>query len=256
MKKFITFALVAVLLCAALCTSAFAAEEKPFFVTHFNDPYPEGAGVVFTDPYEHAGWWLHVVFEPVNGVENTYKITNIVSGLSDGTATPQEIPEGGFVWAANYGNDYPALNLGDIDYTNPNCNAAITDALTWSVGQMFTISGLDLEALTVPTSTPDVAWYEDSYVCTATYTLYEGDVPATSDGEPTDDSEDDTSAPADTESKTESKDDESKAPATSSADSSDAPADDAGMPIWVIALIVVAAVAVVAVIVIVIIKKK
>ena len=253
MKKFITFALVAVLLCAALCSSAFAAEEKPFFVTHFNDPYPEGAGVVFTDPYEHAGWWLHVVFEPVNGVENTYKITNIVSGLNDGTATPQEIPEGGFVWAANYGNDYPALNMGDIDYTNPNCNAALADALTWTVGQMFTITGLDLEALTVPTSTPDVQWYEDAYVCTATYTLYEGDAPANSEDASAENSEDETSAPAPTESKS---DDDSKAPATSSADSSDAPADDAGMPTWVIVLIIVAAVAVVAVVVIVIVKKK
>ncbi len=256
MKKFITFALVAVLLCAALCSSAFAAEEKPFFVTHFNDPYPEGAGVIFTDSYEHCAWAIHVVFEPVSGVENTYKITNIVSGLSDGTATPQEIPEGGFVWASNYGNDYPTLGLGDIDYTNPNCNAAITDALTWTIGQMFTITGLDLEAMTVPTSTPDVQWYEDAYVCTATYTLYEGeagDAPATSDDASVEDSEDDTSAPAPTESKS---DNDSKAPATSTADSSDAPADDAGMPVWVIVLIIVAAVAVVAVVVIVIVKKK
>ena len=253
MKKFITFALVAVFLCAALCSSAFAAEEKVFWVTHFNDPYPEGAGVVFTEPYEHAGWWIHVVFEPVN-VENTYKITAIVDGTPDGSATPQDIPEGGFVWAANYGNDYITLGQGDTNFTNEAVRTAITEALTWQVGQMYTFSGLDLDTLEVPTTTAGTNWYDAGYVCTATYTLYEGDVPdapatsadASEDG-------DDASAPADTESKT---DNESKAPATSDADSSAASADDAGVPMWVIALIVVAALAVVAVVVIVIVKKK
>ncbi len=256
MKKFLTFALVAVLLCAAFCTSAFAeetpAEEKVFWVTHFNDPYPEGAGVVFTEEYEHAGWWIHVVFEPVN-VENTYKITNIVSGLADGSATPQAIPEGGFVWAANYGNDYITLGQGDTNFTNAACNTAITEALTWQVGQMFTFKGLDLDTLEVPTTTAGTNWYDASYVCTATYTAYTGEVP---DAPATpDDSKDDSSTVTESKGDESVKNDESKAP-VSAEDSSAAEDAEDGIPTWVIVLIVIAVVAVVAVVVVFVVKKK
>ena len=58
------------------------------------------------------------------------------------------------------------------DYTSPNCNNMIADALTWKVGDKFVFEGLDLEGKTVPTSTPDTNWYDDAYVCTAKYAAY------------------------------------------------------------------------------------
>ncbi len=277
MKKFITFALVAVLLCAALCSSAFAAEEKAFWVSHFNDSTPEGAGVIFTEkPTEGCTWWVMFAFAPT-GTENVYEVTAVVDGTGDGSAGPMDVPEGGFVYGLNTGNDWPTVlaNAGATgdgatgqwfdnadhaakpNYINDNNNAAMADAkATFTVGTKIELIGVDFDTLTVPTSTPDKNWYDADYVCTATYKLFEGeagDAPANSEDASAENSEDETSAPAPTESKS---DDDSKAPATSSADSSDAPADDAGMPTWVIVLIIVAAVAVVAVVVIVIVKKK
>ena len=148
-------------------------EAQMFWVTHFADSSVEGAGSIFTQSYSGAGWWLHVAFAPVTveGAENAYEIVAISSGLADGSATPLDIPEGGFVWAANYGNNYPQINAdgSGIDYTSPNCSGAIDTAKLWMVGDKMQILGLDLEGMTIPTDTADVIYYDDAYVCTATW---------------------------------------------------------------------------------------
>ena len=146
-----------------------AATAQMFWVTHYNDGFQEGAGSIFTETDTAGGWWIHVAFKPVEGAENTYEITEITNGLADGSAATVALPEGGFVWAANYGNDYPTINPGDpsaIDYTSDNCTNFINYATTWAVGDQFVIEGVDFE--NVPTSTPDVKWYEAEYICTAT----------------------------------------------------------------------------------------
>ncbi len=146
-------------------------EAKMFWVTHFGDSAVEGAGSIFTAPYTGAGWWLHVAFAPVTveGAESVYEIVAITNGLGDGLATPLEIPEGGFVWAINTGNDYISLGMGDTDFTSPNCNGMVADAKLWMVGDKMQILGVDLEGQTIPTSTEDVIYYDDAYVCTATW---------------------------------------------------------------------------------------
>ena len=146
-------------------------EAQMFWVTHFNDGSSEGAGAIFTETDTAGGWWLHVAFAPVTveGAENAYEIVAITNGLSDGSATAVEVPEGGFVWAANYGNDYITLGMGDTDFTSPNCSGAIDTAKLWMVGDKMQILGLDLEGLTIPTDTADVIYYDDAYVCTATW---------------------------------------------------------------------------------------
>ena len=146
-------------------------EAKTFWLTHFGDASVEGAGSIFTQSYSGAGWWLHVAFVPVTveGAENVYEIVAISNGLGDGSATPLDIPEGGFVWAANYGNDYISLGMGDTDFTSPNCSGAIDTAKLWMVGDKMQILGLDLEGMTIPTDTADVIYYDDAYVCTATW---------------------------------------------------------------------------------------
>ena len=159
------------------------AEPEMFWLTHYNDGFVEGSGVIFTEEDTAGGWWIHVAFAPIAGAENAYEIVEITNGLSDGSATTVAVPEGGFVWASNYGNNYPALGgYGDdaIDYTSPNCTDAINRATAWQVGDQFVISGVDFE--TIPTSTPDVNWYDDAYVCTATIAPYvPGSAPETPD---------------------------------------------------------------------------
>ncbi len=152
-----------------------AAEWKDLWVTHYNDNTAEGSGVVFTDAYEGAGWWYHVVFAPVEGSKAAYEIVAVSDGTPDGKGVAQAIPEGGFVYCLNYGNDYPALNGGDIDYATDGAKAMLEDVIAnWKIGDKFVFDGIDFANKTVPTSTPDVEWYKDGeYVCTAKYKVYE-----------------------------------------------------------------------------------
>ena len=268
MKRITALVIALLMLCLMVPTAAMAEEEKPFWVTHFNDSASEGAGAIFTQPYQNAGWWLHFAFAPTD-VEGVYQIVDSSNGLGDGLALPLEIPEGGFVWAANYGNDYIALGIGDTDFTSPSCTNCIDDVVaSWMTGTLVKFNGLDLEALTVPTSTPGTLWYDDAYVCTATYSIYEGDANVTVPGDdessaPADDSSaeasDDASADASSEAESSAAE-SSEASNASSAASEDesSSADDAegGLGTGAIIAIIVAAVVVVAVIVVVATKKK
>ena len=156
------------------------AEPEMFWLTHYNDGFVEGSGVIFTEEDTAGGWWLHVAFAPIAGAENAYEIVEITNGLADGSATTVAVPEGGFVWASNYGNDYISLGMGDTDFTSPNCTDAINRATAWQVGDQFVISGVDFE--TIPTTTSGVNWYDDAYVCTATIAPYvPGSAPETPD---------------------------------------------------------------------------
>ncbi len=147
-------------------------EDHLFWVTHYNDGTVEGAGTVFTREDTAGGWWLHVGFAPTNK-EGVYEITAISNGLTDGSAKSLEVPKGGFVWAANYGNDYASMESGGINYTSENCASAIEYAKTWRIGLRFTVHGVDFAE--VPTSTPAMLWYDASYICTATIAPYHED---------------------------------------------------------------------------------
>lgn len=276
MKRISAIAIALLVLCLSLVPmTAFAAEEKPLWITHYNDNTTEGAGSIFTTEYSGAVWWIHFAFAPTD-VEDVYTITAISNGIADGSATALAIPEGGFVFALNVGNDYATINgnPNDIDYTSPNCSNAINDyAANWMVGMNIKFNGLDLEGFTVPTSTPDVKWYDDAYVCTATYSVYEGEVGSgdesseateesseavTESSEVVDESseaEESSEASAESsEAATESSETESSA-ANSSATDSSAAEDEGGLGIWIWVIIGVAVVVVV-VVVIVVAKKK
>ncbi len=147
-------------------------EMKDFFISHYNDSYVEGAGVVMTETYSGAGWWIHVSFKPVEGKTGVYEVVETSNGLADGSGTALAIPEGGFVYAANTGNDYPALGMEGEDYTNDAVNASIELVKTMTVGSQWIFEGLDLEGKTIPTTTPDTNWYDDGYVCTAKIGAY------------------------------------------------------------------------------------
>ncbi len=171
----LVFAMVAATVCA---TFAFAEAETSddthtFWLTHYDDGYVEGAGVVFTDTDTAGGWWLHAAFKPVSGTANVYEIVELTDGISDGKAVKVTKPEGGFVYGINIGNDYTEGGTKEgTNYTSKNCNDAVVYAQTWKVGDKFEITGLDLANKTVPTSTPDKKWYDPDYVCTATIKPY------------------------------------------------------------------------------------
>ena len=259
MKRISAFLIALLLVCLCLpVTGAMAAEEKSFHVTHFNDNTSEGACVIFTEAYTGAIWWLHVAFEPVEGIENGYKIVDISDGTGAGNGLALTIPEGGFVWAANYGNDYPALGMAGVNYVNEATSSAITEAKTWAIGNILVIEGLDLEGKTVPTTTPDTVWYDASYVCTATFKPYEGEIPGLDDG-----SKDETVSEEDDNTETVSKeegntDTESKKPATDTEskedDAKETEDGNNNVIIWVIVGVVV--VAVIGAVIIVAKKKK
>ena len=152
------------------------ANAEVFWVTHINDHNSEGAGSIFTSAYEGAVWWLHVAFAPT-GTAGVYKITAISDGIPEGKGEAQAIPEGGFVYAINKGNNYIELGIGDTDFTSPNCDAAIAQAQTWKVGDEFKFYGIDPLNPTVSTSTPGLVWYEDNYVCTSYFERLTDDEP-------------------------------------------------------------------------------
>lgn len=160
-----------------VCTASFTADGQnaaPFaasgslWVTHYNDITVEGAGSIMTKSYTGGAWNLHIAFAPVEG-SAAYEITAISNGTEGGTGTALAIPSDGFVYTLNYGNDYISLGWGDTDFTSEACDAMIAAALTWTVGDQFVLSGVDLDNLTVPTTTSSLNWYDDGYVCTATY---------------------------------------------------------------------------------------
>ena len=271
MKRIISVFAVALLLVMAFASFAVSAEESTFHVTHYNDSAAEGACVIFTETYSGGGWWIHVAFAPVEGKENTYEIVEMVNGVSDGSGVPLEIPEGGFVYGLNTGNNWGDLTQAAIDagnfesqwwygnyqqdqeyyttnFVNEATKAMITTTTSWVVGDVFVINGLDLEGLTVPTSTPDTKWYDEAYVCTATFTAATDDSQLPEESDPEAESK-----PAD-----ESKPANESVPADTSApadNSADAPADGGNTTLWIV-LGVVGAVVVIAVIVIVSKKKK
>ena len=159
------------------------AAENLFWLTHFEDASREGAGVIFTQADLSGAWWTHVSFAPVEGQANVYQVVEICNGGIDGSGVSLAIPEGGFVYAMNRGNDYPALYAQDpntyAQYANePNYRSeAGADMMaciaTWNVGDRIRIEGLDLDAQTIPTETPDLNWYDPSYVCTARWVFAE-----------------------------------------------------------------------------------
>ncbi len=264
MKRFSAVLVAVLLLCLAIMPmSASAAEEKPLWITHYNDAFVEGSGVIMTTEYSGAQWWIHFAFAPTN-VENVYQIVETVSGLAEGNAVPLAIPEGGFVYALNYGNDYISLGSGDTDFTSPACTSAIADyAANWMVGTNIKFTGLDLEGFTVPTSTAGTNWYDDSYVCTATYSIYEGDVTLGGGEETSAPAEESSEEPAESSVAAEESVDttaaieDSTVAATESSvsESSVAVEESEGLGVW-LWVIIGAAVVVVAVVVVIVTKKK
>ena len=149
-------------------------DGKTFWVTHFNDNSSEGAGSIFTQEYTGCGWWVHAAFKPVEGLENVYELVEKSDGASNGTATPLAIPEGGFVYAVNTGNDWITLNNDEhnVNFKNAGANASLSAIRSMRIGDKVQFSGLNLDTLRIPTTTEYIDYYSEGYICTAQYAKY------------------------------------------------------------------------------------
>lgn len=139
----------------------------PLWVTHF-DVLAEGAGSVMTVPYSDGGWSFHIALTPTD-IAGTYEVTAMSNGMYDGSGKAQAIPEGGFVYVINVGNDY--TSLGGVNYQSTACRTTLSYALAWKLGDKITIGNLSTVNKVVPTTTPDIEWYYDDYQCTATFDI-------------------------------------------------------------------------------------
>ena len=151
-----------------------AADGKPLWLTHFNTNTVEGAGVIFTNEYTGCAWWLNVAFAPVKGHEGVYEIVEKSDGASNGKAKSLAIPEGGFVYAINTGNDYITLNKDPeaLNFKSTACNNALAAARKWKIGEKFVFGNVDLENCDIPTTTPYIDYFAAEYVCTASIATY------------------------------------------------------------------------------------
>ena len=144
------------------------------WLTHFNSNSVEGAGTIFTNEYSGCAWWLNVSFKPVEGLDGVYEVVAKSDGASVGGATPLPIPEGGFVYAVNNGNNYVNINSDehDANFSNKASSNMIATARTWKVGDKIRFSGLNLVSQRIPTTTEYIDYYSPNYVCNARFEMY------------------------------------------------------------------------------------
>lgn len=244
---------------------------EPFFLTHYNDVIAEGASVIMTRPYgktkgdpSDANWWTHIAFTPIAAHEGMYMVTEVsTNGVADGLATPIEIPEGGFVWIANYGNDYSGQ--GGIKYTNTAVNNVLAIARSIEVGRVVCFENVDIENQDIHNVNGRTYYYQEGYVFNSKIHLMMTDDEILASDESSDEpSQEPSQTPESSEPDESSEQPEnseapesSEKPADTTSDTSKAPeqTDDASFPWWII-IVVVAVIAVAAVVFIIIKKKK
>lgn len=145
-----------------------------FWLTHFNTNTVEGAGVIFTNEYLGCAWWLNIAFAPVAGHDGVYEVVAKSDGASNGSGKPLAIPEGGFVYGINTGNDYITIDKDPeaLNFKSATCASALTAARKWKIGDKFVFGNVDLENKTIPTSTAYIDYFAPEYVCTSTIATY------------------------------------------------------------------------------------
>ncbi|MBR5285521.1 MAG: discoidin domain-containing protein, partial [Clostridia bacterium] len=151
-----------------------ALEGNTLWLTHFNSNTVEGAGVIFTNAYAGCAWWLNIAFAPVKGHEGVYEIVAKSDGASNGSGKVLEIPEGGFVYAVNSGNDYITINKDPeaLNFKSTAANTALSAARKWKIGDKFVFGNVNLENQEIPTTTPYIDYFAPEYVCTAKIATY------------------------------------------------------------------------------------
>ncbi len=156
---------------------AYGSADSRLFVTHIDASCSqEGAGVIITPNSGETvagkstdfAWWMLFVFE-WDEDDYCYKMTAKHTNM--GTAkTTTEIPENGFVYAINTGNNYPALyaSTGNESYKDkPNYQTQnILDSYNYAkdlaVGTKAYVYNADLLNSAIDTNGTD--WYKPEFV--------------------------------------------------------------------------------------------
>ena len=149
--------------------ASYGKSTQKLIVTHLKEPFAglEGTGVIYSKssdgtigPFGSFDWWNVVVFEWSS--EGQCYVVKSVNAAMNVSKSATVIPENGFVYCCNTGNDYPSLG----DNTKPNYTTnAVTDscnlAASLKVGTKAGLYGADLMNGTIDADTTE--WYSDSY---------------------------------------------------------------------------------------------
>jgi len=177
---------IALILCVALlmgtlCLFASAGDygkdTQKLIITHINEPASyEGAAVLYTSSadgtigsYGSFDWWYAVSFE-WNSSEKCY----VVSDVNINTGTPKgsmKIPEKGFVYCINTGNNWPELYAKDPvtyaafadspNYTNARTGDSFQYVSTLKSGDKAYLYGTDPVNNVIINN--GALWYSDDY---------------------------------------------------------------------------------------------
>ncbi len=182
MKRIAVFLCLAIILPLVFVTAnAYGAADGQLIVTHINvDPaYYEGAGAIYTDSsdgtlggYGAFTWWYTLSFEWDNA-QKCYVVSEVHNTVnSDKSAVV--IPENGFCYCVNLGNDYPQLYKDDPvayaayadsslypDYTTDEVTASFNFAATVKKGDRVYLYGTDLESNLIDVN--EILWYKDGF---------------------------------------------------------------------------------------------
>lgn len=172
MKK-ISLLLCILFLLSVFCTVAsandYGSDTKKLLITHINEGYSghEGTGIIYTtssdgtlSPFGSFDWWNVVAFEWSDD-DNCFVVKSIDTKMGS-TKASVVIPENGFVYCCNVGNDYPSL--GDStkpDYTTDAMDATCAYVQTLKTGDKAYLYGVDILNATVDTNSAE--WYTDDF---------------------------------------------------------------------------------------------
>lgn len=81
------------------------------------------------------------------------------------------IPEDGFLYIINQGNNYPSFGINKPNYINAGATTCWPHVISWQPGDSFIFENLDIKNKVLPTTTPDILWYNINYICTSTFDM-------------------------------------------------------------------------------------
>lgn len=179
MKRITAYILMLTLLLPvlALSAAAYGSADQKLVITHANyDATAEGVAVIYTPAQCKTlgdkgtfAWWTVVVFD-WDSAEKVYKVKSVNAAMnSDKSSTV--VPENGFVYALNVGNNWPQLAKDDPaaygqyadkpNYTSERVTNSSKFASELKIGDKVYLYGCDLVRATV--SNNGKLWYEDGY---------------------------------------------------------------------------------------------
>ncbi len=169
---------ISFILCIALLLSVFApaalaesygSGSKKLLVTHINVNYAEyeGAGVVYTASndgtiaqYGTFNWWNVIAFK-WSSSDKCFVVESVNTAMNVAKDTTK-IPENGFVYCCNTGNDYPSLgDNSKPNYTTKEMNDTCAYVSSVKAGDKVYLYGVDILNGTVDTN--GELWYNDSF---------------------------------------------------------------------------------------------